>query len=133
MMLLDDAIREFEVAAQDPKRECVCRSMIGMIEIERGRLNEAIDAFLQGLNAPVKDPQQETVLCFEIGAAYEAKKVTKDALSYYQKAMRRDPNYRDVQERVRRLSKNEPKAPIKAAVGADDEFDRAFDDLLGKP
>ena len=33
----------------------------------------------------------------------------KEALSYYQKAMRRDPNYRDVQERVRRLAKAEPK------------------------
>ena len=132
MMLVDDAIREFEVAARDPKRECVCRSMIGMIEIERGNLNEAIDAFIQGLNSPHKDPQQETVLCYEIGAAYEAKKLGKDALSYYQKAMRRDPNYKDVQERVRRLSKNEPKQSMRAAVGADDEFDRAFDDLLGK-
>jgi tetratricopeptide (TPR) repeat protein len=133
MMLIDDAIREFEVAAQDPKRECVCRSMIGMIEIERGRLNEAIDAFLRGLNSPNKDPQQETVLCYEIGAAYEAKKMNKEALSYYQKAMRRDPNYRDVQERVRRLAKNEPKqASRQAAVGADDEFDRAFDDLVSK-
>jgi tetratricopeptide (TPR) repeat protein len=133
MMLIDDAIREFEVAAQDPKRECVCRSMIGMIEIERGRLNEAIDAFLMGLNSPNKDAQQETVLCYEIGAAYEAKKMNKDALSYYQKAMRRDPNYRDVQERVRRLAKNEPKAQQRqAAVGADDEFDRAFDDLVSK-
>ena len=133
MMLIDDAIREFEVAAQDPKRECVCRSMIGMIEIERGRLNEAIDAFLMGLNSPNKNAEQETVLCYEIGAAYEAKKLTKDALSYYQKAMRRDPNYRDVQERVRRLAKNEPKAQQRqAAVGADDEFDRAFDDLVSK-
>lgn len=133
MMLLDDAIREFDVAARDPKRECVCRSMIGMIHIERGNLNEAIDAFLQGLAAPVKDPQQETVLCYEIGAAYEAKKMNKDALSYYQKAMRRDPNYRDVQERVRRLAKAESKPQVRqAAVGADDEFDRAFDDLLSK-
>ena len=133
MMLIDDAIREFEVAAQDPKRECVCRSMIGMIELERGRLNEAIDAFLMGLNSPNKDPQQETVLCYEIGAAYEAKKQNKEALSYYQKAMRRDPNYRDVQERVRRLAKNEPKMQQRqAAVGADDEFDRAFDDLVSK-
>jgi tetratricopeptide (TPR) repeat protein len=133
MMLIDDAIREFEVAAQDPKRECVCRSMIGMIEIERGRMNEAIDAFLQGLNSPNKDPQQETVLCYEIGAAYEAKKMNKEALSYYQKAMRRDPNYRDVQERVRRLAKNEVKPPVRqTAVGADDEFDRAFDDLVSK-
>ena len=133
MLLLDDAIREFDVAARDPKHECVCRSMIGMIQLERGNINEAIDAFLQGLNASIKDPSQETVLCFEIGAAYEAKKMNKDALSYYQKAMRRDPNYRDVQERVRRLSKAEPKQNVRqAAVGADDEFDRAFDDLLSK-
>jgi tetratricopeptide (TPR) repeat protein len=133
MLLLDDAIREFDVAARDPKHECVCRSMIGMIQIERGNINEAIEAFLQGLNASIKDPSQETVLCFEIGAAYEAKKMNKDALSYYQKAMRRDPNYRDVQERVRRLSKAEPKQSMRqAAVGADDEFDRAFDDLVSK-
>jgi tetratricopeptide (TPR) repeat protein len=133
MMLLDDAIREFDVAARDPNRECVCRSMIGMIHLERGNVNEAIDAFLQGLNANVKEPTQETVLCFEIGAAYEVKRMNKDALTYYQKAMRRDPNYRDVQERVRRLAKNEPKVPLRqVAVGADDEFDRAFDDLLGK-
>ena len=90
MMLIDDAIREFEVAAQDPKRECVCRSMIGMIEIERGRMNEAIDAFLMGLNSPNKDPQQETVLCYEIGACYEAKKLNKDALSYYQTTFLRE-------------------------------------------
>ena len=133
MLLLDDAIREFDLAALDPKRECVCRSMIGMIQLERGNINEAIEAFLQGLNASIKDPSQETVLCYEIGAAYEAKKMNKDALSYYQKAMRRDPNYRDVQERVRRLAKAEPKQNLRqAAVGADDEFDRAFDDLLSK-
>lgn len=132
MMLLDDAIREFELAAMDPKRECVCRSMIGMIHIERGNINEGIEAFLLGLNAPIKDPAQETVLCYEIGAAYEAKKLSKEALSYYQKAMRRDPNYRDVQERVRRLARATEQKPttMKAAVGADDEFDRAFDDLL---
>jgi tetratricopeptide (TPR) repeat protein len=132
MHLLDDAIREFDVAAGDPDRECVCRSMIGMIEIERGRVNEAIESFLQGLNARIKEPQQETVLCYEIGAAYEARKMNKDALSYFQKAMRRDPNYRDVQERVRRLAKAEPPKPARqAAVGADDEFDRAFDEILG--
>jgi tetratricopeptide (TPR) repeat protein len=133
MLLLDDAIREFEVAAMDPNRDCVCRSMIGMIELERGNVDQAIAAFLKGLDATVKDPTQDTVLNFEVGAAYEQKKLPREALTYYQKAMRRDPNYRDVQERVRRLAKNEPKQPaFQAAVGADDEFDRAFDDLLSK-
>jgi tetratricopeptide (TPR) repeat protein len=134
MQLLDDAVREFDVAARDPKYECVCRSMIGMIEIERGNINQAIDAFLAGLQASAKEPSQETALCFELGAAYEARKMLKEALSYYQKAMRRDPNYRDVQERVRRLSKAESKSSVRQiAVGSDDEFDRAFDDLLSKP
>jgi tetratricopeptide (TPR) repeat protein len=131
MGLLEDAVREFEVAARDAKRECVCRSMIGMIQIERGNLNEAIDALMRGLKAKIRTPEQETVLEFEVAACYETKKATAKALEFYQKAARRDPNYRDVQERIRRLKGEQKPAIMRAAVGADDEFDRAFDDLLG--
>jgi tetratricopeptide (TPR) repeat protein len=133
MGLVEDSVREFELAARDPKRECICQSMIGMIHIERGNLNEAIEAFLRGLDAQMRTPEQETVLSFEVGAAYEAKKMAKEALGYFQRVMKRDPGFRDVQERVRRLSKGETKPPVRAAaVGADDEFDRAFDDIIGK-
>jgi tetratricopeptide (TPR) repeat protein len=132
MGLVDDAIREFGVAAEDPKRECLCRSMIGMILMERGKISEAIDAFTKGLQSTVKAPEQEVALYYEIGAAYESLKRTKDALTQFQKVARRDSNYRDVQERVRRLSKIEAKpALLAAAVGADDEFDRAFDEIIG--
>jgi tetratricopeptide (TPR) repeat protein len=133
MGLFEDAMREFDIAAADPKRECVCRHMIGMILIERGRAAEAIDAFTQGLYANVKTPDQETALCYEIALAYETIKRTKDALTYYQKVARRESNYRDVQEKIRRLSaKADAKpAPRAAAVGADDEFDRAFDEIIG--
>jgi len=133
MGLTDDAVREFETAARDPKRECICRSMIGMIQMERGNVNEAIDAFMRGLHAQMKSAEQETMLSFEIGVAYELKKMHREALSYFQKVMRREPNYRDVQERVRRLStvSKSPPAQRQAAVG-DDEFDRAFDDLIEK-
>ncbi len=131
MGLIDDALREFDVAARDPKRECVCRSMIGTIQLERGRLHEAIEAFLAGLRAAMKTPEQETMLCYEIGAAYEATKRPKDALTYFQKALRRDPNYRDVQERVARLTGAKAGPARAAAVGADEEFDRAFDEIIG--
>jgi hypothetical protein len=56
--------------------------------------------------------------------------MTAKALEFYQKAARRDPGYRDVQERIRKL-KGDQKPALRAAVGADDEFDRAFDDILG--
>ena len=131
MGLLDDAVREFEVAARDAKRECVCRSMIGMIQIERGNYNEAIDALMRGLKAKIRTPEQETVLEFEVAACYETKKAYAKALEFYQKAARRDPGYRDVQERIRRLKGEQKPAAMRAAVGADEEFDRAFDDLLG--
>jgi tetratricopeptide (TPR) repeat protein len=132
MGLVDDAIREFDAAADDPERECVCHSMIGMILLERGKASEAIDAFMRGLQATTKAPEQEVALYYEIGAAYESLKRAKDALTYFQKVARRDSNYRDVQERVRRLSKIDSKpAPFAAAVGADDEFDRAFDEIIG--
>jgi tetratricopeptide (TPR) repeat protein len=130
MGLIDDAIREFDVAARDTKRECVCRSMIGMIQVERGRMNEAIEAFLLGLRAPMKTPEQETVLCYEIGAAYEGTKRIKEALSFFQKVARRDPSYRDVGDRIARLSGSKV-ASRAAAVGADEDFDRAFDEIIG--
>jgi len=99
----------------------------GMLELERGNINEAIDAFTRGLHAPDRSKDQEAALCYEIGAAYEAKKMVKPALEHFQRTARLVPSYRDVQERVRRLQRVEPKQPQRAvAVGADDEFDRAF-------
>ncbi len=133
MGLVDDAVREFDTAARDPRRACICHSMIGMIQLERGNLNEAIDAFMRGLQAPERTKEQEAALAYEIGAAYEVKRMTKQALDYFQRSARLIPGFRDVQDRVRRLQKTEPKvsAPRAVAVGADDEFDRAFDDILG--
>jgi len=131
MGLLDDAIREFEVAARDDKRECVCRSMVGTIQMERGRIAEAITAFQKGLAAPIKTAEQEMVLCFDIGAGYESMNRTKDALAYFQRVAKVDPTYREVADRIRRLSgRNAGKPAVFAAASPDDEFDRAFDDML---
>jgi tetratricopeptide (TPR) repeat protein len=130
MALLDDAIREFETASLDSRRECVCRSMIGMIQIERGNLNEAIDAFTRALQAHDCTKDQEAALSYEIGSAYEAKRMNKQALESFQRTAKVSPGFRDVQERIRRLQPPSVK-PMRAAVGADDEFDRAFDDIMG--
>jgi tetratricopeptide (TPR) repeat protein len=132
MGLADDAIHEFEIAARDPKLEVEVRYQIGMIETERGNLKQAVAQYQKALTARLRTPEQETILCFEIGSAYESMRMSKEALNYYQRVARRDASYRDVQDRIRRLSTRDTKAPIRqVAVGADDEFDRAFDELLG--
>ncbi|MDP9001961.1 MAG: tetratricopeptide repeat protein [Myxococcota bacterium] len=133
MELFEDAIRELQTAANDARHACVCNSMIGMIHLERGNINEAIEALLRALESPDRTKEQDAAVSYELAAAYEVRKMNKQALEYFQRAARLIPGFRDVVDRVRRLQKVDPKPPARAvAVGADDEFDRAFDDILGK-
>ena len=66
---------------------------------------------MRGLQAPDRTKEQEAALCYEIGAAYEVKRMSKQALDYFQRTARLVPTFRDVQERIRRLQKVEPKQP----------------------
>jgi tetratricopeptide (TPR) repeat protein len=140
MGLAPDAIAEFELASRDPGRYCVCQSMIGMIHRERGDLDAAITAFGKGLQAQVKTREQELFLTYEVGDCYEAGRGTDQALYYFQRVARAEPNYSDprggVAERIRRLEPAPKPMPMPTAraVGSDamgDEFDAALDDLLG--
>jgi tetratricopeptide (TPR) repeat protein len=136
MGLFSDSIAEFELASRDPTRACVAQSMIGMMNMEHGNIDQAIDAFLRGLASSHKSAEQEMALTYEIGNAYEIRGNRDQALYYFQLVARLDPNYRDmrgsVEERVANLSEPEPAqpAPTRAAAGADDEFDAVFDDLF---
>lgn len=136
MGLIADAISEFELASRDPARECVCQSMVGMMHLEQGDVEAAINAFIRGLHTSQKTTEQELALTYEVGNAYEMRGNSEQALYYFQLVARVDPNYRDprgsVEERVDRLSPAAP-PPTRAAVGAEpvaDEFDAAFDELF---
>jgi tetratricopeptide (TPR) repeat protein len=137
MGLTNDAIGEFELASRDPGRECVCQSMIGMLYLQSGDVDKAIDAFIRGLHASQRTTDQELALTYEIGNAYEMRNNPEQALYYFQRVARIDPDYRDprgaVEARITRLEPAQKPAPARAAVGAEhvaDEFDAAFDDLL---
>lgn len=137
MGLLADAINEFELASRDPARECVAQSMIGMMNMEQGNVDQAIDAFIRGLHASQKSTEQELALTYEIGNAYEYRQNREQALYYFQLVARIDPNYRDprgsVEERISNLEEPHEAPPRAAAAGGADEFDAAFDDLFDGP
>lgn len=131
MGLLTDAIGEFELAGRDPARECMCFAMIGMIHLERGELERAADAYKRGLAADQKTIDQEMSLYYDLGVVYEMKESRDEALYYFRKIARRDPGFRDVKDRIAALEPQGAPAPAPSrAVGDDDEFDRAFDDLF---
>ena len=48
-------MHEFQLAARDPARECVCQSMIGYIALQQGDVDGAINAFIRGLGASARN------------------------------------------------------------------------------
>jgi tetratricopeptide (TPR) repeat protein len=130
MGLLPDAMNEFELAARDPSRECMCYAMIGMIRLERGELDLSAKAYIRGLEAQAKTPDQEMALFYDLANVYEMKGATKDALFYFEKVAKKDPRYRGVTERIAALQPGARPASGTRAVNEEEDFDRVFDDLF---
>ncbi|GMV19116.1 MAG: tetratricopeptide repeat protein [Polyangiaceae bacterium] len=130
MGLLPDAMNEFELAARDPSRECMCYAMIGMIRLERGELDLSAKAYIRGLEAQQKTPDQEMALFYDLANVYEMKGAAKDALFYFEKVAKKDPRYRGVTERIAALQPGARPASGTRAVNEEEDFDRVFDDLF---
>jgi tetratricopeptide (TPR) repeat protein len=133
MGLIPDAIHEFELSARDPQRECNCFAMIGMVYLEQGQLDRAVESYVRALSAADKTVEQEMNVYYDLGTVYEMKGKAQDALYYFQKIARRDPGYRDVSERLAALQPEQARPPVSSgqrAVGDQDEFDSVFDDLF---
>lgn len=130
MGLLADATREFEIASRDPKRECNCLAMMGMMYRDRGDLDRAAEAYVRGLSAQHKTVAQEVSLYYDLGLVYELKNDPDEAIYYFQRITRRDPTYRDVSQRLAALLPRSRRFSQPArAINDDHDFDRSFDDL----
>ncbi|MCB9603390.1 MAG: tetratricopeptide repeat protein [Sandaracinus sp.] len=131
MGLLEDAMKEFELAMRNPQRECICQTMVGLCYMEQGKTTDAISRFKRGLYAEAKTDREELGLYFELGHAYEMLQDPKEALYYFQKVAKRDPDFREVGSRIANLTNpGDPGQPPPEALVLDD-VDAAFDDLLG--
>ncbi len=133
MGLEDDAVRELEIAAHSDERAVVCWSLIGQIEIGRGRVDRGLAAFIRGIDSAEKSKEQEVMLAYEIASCYESKEDVARAVLYFERAVAISPGFRDGLERLERLRRGEvsTEAP-KATLGSFDDLDRMFDELLRK-
>ncbi len=131
MGLLDDAINEFRIVMKDTAREVQCHLMIGLCFLEKGMQTDAIGQFKKGLYVEGITEREALSMYFELGQAYERLNDPREALYYYEKVMKRDPNFRDVQKRVSAVRGGAPSAATMPETRGDD-VDAAFDTLLGK-
>lgn len=107
MGLLDDAVHEFEVARQGclgTKRELDCLTMIGMLHTLRGRPDESVEVFKEGLANVLAVGEVAKALGFELASAYDALNESGKALFHFQRVAAMDAKYRDVGSQVTRLS-----------------------------
>ena len=129
MGLLADARREFQVAMGDPRRRCLCWTMIGLIYMEEGQPRDAIEAFQSGLESPEKTPAEALGLHYELGLACEAASLLDQARLHHQFVFQRDPQYREVGQRLQRLG-GPSDDPNDLLMESMDDVNRAFDALI---
>jgi tetratricopeptide (TPR) repeat protein len=130
MGLFPDARREFQVAMVDPRRRCVCWTMIGLIYMEEGQPRDAIEAFQSGLESPEKTPAEAVGLHYELAMACETAGLTDQARLHYEFVFQREPQYREVGQRLQRLGGPSGDNTDDLLMESMDDVNRAFDELI---
>jgi tetratricopeptide (TPR) repeat protein len=129
MGLLPDARREFQVAMSDPRKRCLCWTMIGLIYMEEGQPRDAIEAFQSGLESPQQTRAETIGLHYELGLACEAAALGDQARLHYEYVFRREPEFREVGQRLQRLGGPSGDAD-QLLMESMDDVNRAFDALI---
>ncbi len=104
MGLVDEAIAEFQLAAKDEKRLLECASMLGICFLEKGMAKLAVKWFEKGLAAPGRSDEEYQALRYDLANALEQAGERARALSLFTDLYGQDASFRDVAEKVRRLS-----------------------------
>ena len=105
MGLLDDAIKEFQVAKNDPERRVNVMSMLGVCYMEKQLYSLAIDAYKEALKHMDKKDESYWGTRFDLATAYEKNGDLKTALDIFVEIYGWDSKFRDVDKKVNNLKK----------------------------
>ncbi len=109
MDLLDEAIREFQVAAgmtgsaDGTPRYFHCCNMLGHCFVQKGMPQAAVLWFKKGLEAPGRNAEESKALQYELGSAYEAMGDFRRASDAFTEVYGVDVGYRDIADKLASL------------------------------
>jgi len=109
MGLLEDAIQEFQAAVQllvDPAtnpQKILCYSMLANSFLQTGRYSDAMQCAEEGLRIPGQKEFEWKALKYDLCTAQAKQGDNEQAVNGFQEILARDPNYRDVKQRVEQL------------------------------
>jgi len=106
MDLLDDAIREFQIAyktldpANSPKEVVRCCGMLSTCYLEKGMPQSTIRWCQTGLSMPRISQHESIALRYDMGVAFTELADYRHALECFSKIFGMDPSYRDVAQKI---------------------------------
>lgn len=109
MDLLDEAIREFQVAAgltgsaDGTPRYFHCCNMLGHCFAQKGMPQAAVLWFKKGLDAPGRNAEESKALHYELGSAYEEMGDLTRAVAAFTEVYGVDVGYRDIADKLATL------------------------------
>jgi tetratricopeptide (TPR) repeat protein len=109
MDLLDEAIREFQIAANltrpsdGTSRYFQCCNMLGHCFVQKSMPRAAVLWFKKGIEAPGRSPEEYKALQYELGSAYEQMSDLTRAIATFTEVYGLDVSYRDIGEKLQDL------------------------------
>jgi len=103
MGLIDDAIKEFQVSREDPKKFISSSTMLGVCYVEKGLYSLAVDVLRKALDGIQEKDESYWAVNYELAEAYEKDDNTGEALSLYTEVYGWNARFRNVSEKMNRL------------------------------
>ena len=107
MGMPEDAIGSLEIAARSPRLRFVASAMLAQVHRDSSDLPRAIEWFERAAEAPAPSPDEGRSLLYDLGDVLETVGETARALAVFLELQTDHPGYRDVPDRVARLSASE--------------------------
>ncbi|HYA31216.1 MAG TPA: tetratricopeptide repeat protein, partial [Thermodesulfovibrionales bacterium] len=103
MGLIDDAIKEFQTARNDPKCSVRAMSMLGICYMEKGLYPLAIESFRGGLENIGTRDESYWGAQYDLASAYEKNGNRKEAFEIFSEVFGWNSKFRQVAERLNHL------------------------------
>lgn len=107
------AIDQFEMAAVETSVALKAYAQIGLCYKLSGCYEEAVPAFRKALDVATASSKETVQILYVLGRTLESLGRVAETLEAYRWIRREDPDYRDVTERIERLSSRRPTVAVK--------------------
>lgn len=101
---LDDAIREFQIACDDPKNFIPSSSMLSICYMEKGLYPLAIDTLKRAIETIEVKDENYWAMKYDLAEAYEKNGNLKEALNSYTEISRWNSKFRNVSEKINQIN-----------------------------